>query len=191
MREAEGHTCIGHAGSPQPGRFDVNGDGYYLEDAAFRLGDRRPRRLHKEAALCVQRIDAPYQSAAGGIIARGWRGDRPEFHGAPPCWRRVPLGVPQPLTACPGVARYHDAETLAVTLVKALAARRGRCEPVRPPRGAPSRSRSPSTRCRPTCLSNARPPTWFTGTAPSGAWRVPGRWRGWPHLVQPSGAGAQ
>ncbi|HKQ56916.1 MAG TPA: Gfo/Idh/MocA family oxidoreductase, partial [Candidatus Eisenbacteria bacterium] len=64
-----GHTLVRHAELPQPGRFDVNGDGYYLEDAAFLAwvtgGPAPPTTI--EAALRVQRtMDALYRSAASG-----------------------------------------------------------------------------------------------------------------------------
>jgi len=62
-----GHTLERHADLPQPGRFDVNGDGYYLEDAWFLAwatgGPAPPTTV--EAALRVQRVmDALYRSAA-------------------------------------------------------------------------------------------------------------------------------
>jgi predicted dehydrogenase len=62
-----GHTRERHADLPQPGRFDVNGDGYYLEDAGFLAwatgGPAPPTTV--DAALRVQRvIDALYRSAA-------------------------------------------------------------------------------------------------------------------------------
>jgi predicted dehydrogenase len=64
-----GHTRLGHAELPQPARFDVNGEGYYLEDAAFLAwatgGPPPPTTV--EAALSVQRaMDALYRSAAAG-----------------------------------------------------------------------------------------------------------------------------
>jgi len=64
-----GHTRVGHAELPQPARFDVNGEGYYLEDAAFLAwatgGPAPPTTV--EAALQVQRaMDALYRSAAAG-----------------------------------------------------------------------------------------------------------------------------
>jgi predicted dehydrogenase/nucleoside-diphosphate-sugar epimerase len=64
-----GHTRVGHAELPQPARFDVNGEGYYLEDAAFLAwatgGPPPPTTV--EAALRVQRaMDALYRSAAAG-----------------------------------------------------------------------------------------------------------------------------
>jgi predicted dehydrogenase len=68
-----GHTRLGHAELPQPARFDVNGEGYYLEDAAFLAwatgGPPPPTTV--EAALRVQRtMDALYRSAAadGGPV---------------------------------------------------------------------------------------------------------------------------
>ena len=62
-----GHTRTRHAELPQPARFDVNGDGYYLEDAAFLCwatgGPAPPTTV--DAALRVQRVmDALYRSAA-------------------------------------------------------------------------------------------------------------------------------
>jgi len=62
-----GHSRHTHAGLPQPARFDVNGDGYYLEDAAFLAwatgGPPPPTTI--DAALRVQRVmDALYRSAA-------------------------------------------------------------------------------------------------------------------------------
>jgi predicted dehydrogenase/nucleoside-diphosphate-sugar epimerase len=64
-----GHTRLGHAELPQPARFDVNGEGYYLEDAAFLAwvtGSPAPPTT-AEAALRVQRtMDALYRSAAQG-----------------------------------------------------------------------------------------------------------------------------
>lgn len=79
LREARdgwpaGHTRLRHAELPQPGRFDVNGDGYYLEDAWFLSwvtgGPAPPTTV--EAALRVQRVmDALYRSAeVGGQPAR-------------------------------------------------------------------------------------------------------------------------
>ena len=67
-----GHTRRRHAELPQPARFDVNGDGYYLEDAAFLAwatgGPAPPTTV--EAALRVQRVmDALYRSAAAGGAA--------------------------------------------------------------------------------------------------------------------------
>lgn len=64
-----GHTRVRHAELPQPARFDVNGDGYYLEDASFLAwatgGPAPPTTV--EAALRVQRtMDALYRSAAAG-----------------------------------------------------------------------------------------------------------------------------
>jgi predicted dehydrogenase len=63
---ARGHTRVGHAELPQPARFDVNGEGYYLQDAAFLQwvtgGPAPPTTV--EAALRVQRtMDALYRSA--------------------------------------------------------------------------------------------------------------------------------
>jgi predicted dehydrogenase len=62
-----GHTRLRHAELPQPARFDVNGEGYYLEDAAFlrwATGGLAPPTT-VEAALRVQRMmDALYRSAA-------------------------------------------------------------------------------------------------------------------------------
>jgi len=62
-----GHTRLRHSELPQPARFDVNGEGYYLEDAAFLAwatgGPPPPTTV--EAALRVQRtMDALYRSAA-------------------------------------------------------------------------------------------------------------------------------
>jgi NADH dehydrogenase len=64
-----GHTRLRHAELPQPARFDVNGDGYYLEDAAFLAwatgGPPPPTTV--DAALRVQRVMAAlYESAAAG-----------------------------------------------------------------------------------------------------------------------------
>jgi NADH dehydrogenase len=64
-----GHTLTRHAELPQPARFDVNGDGYYLEDAAFLawVTGGPPPPTTVEAALAVQRtMDALYRSAASG-----------------------------------------------------------------------------------------------------------------------------
>ncbi len=64
-----GHTRLGHAELPQPARYDVNGEGYYLEDAAFlawTAGCPAPPTA-VDAALRVQRVmDALYRSAADG-----------------------------------------------------------------------------------------------------------------------------
>jgi NADH dehydrogenase len=64
-----GHTRLRHAELPQPARFDVNGEGYYLEDAAFlrwATGGLAPPTT-VEAALRVQRMmDALYRSAGDG-----------------------------------------------------------------------------------------------------------------------------
>jgi predicted dehydrogenase len=61
-----GVTHVREADLPQPARFDVNGESYYLEDAAFLRwvtgGAAPPTAL--EAALAVQRtVDAIYRSA--------------------------------------------------------------------------------------------------------------------------------
>jgi predicted dehydrogenase len=74
LREARGGFPAGatrrrHAELPQLARFDVNGDGYYLEDAAFLAwatgGPAPPTTI--ERALRVQRtMDALYRSAADG-----------------------------------------------------------------------------------------------------------------------------
>jgi predicted dehydrogenase len=64
-----GHTRLRHAELPQPARFDVNGDGYYLEDAAFLawVTGGPPPPTTVDAALRVQRtMDALYRSAGGG-----------------------------------------------------------------------------------------------------------------------------
>jgi predicted dehydrogenase/nucleoside-diphosphate-sugar epimerase len=64
-----GHTRLRHADLPQPARFDVNGDGYYLEDAAFLawVTGGPPPPTTVAAALRVQRtMDALYRSAAAG-----------------------------------------------------------------------------------------------------------------------------
>jgi predicted dehydrogenase len=64
-----GHTRLRHPELPQVARFDVNGEGYYLEDAAF-LGwatGGPPPPTTVERALSVQRvIHALYESARGG-----------------------------------------------------------------------------------------------------------------------------
>jgi NADH dehydrogenase len=64
-----GHTRLRHAELPQPARFDVNGEGYYLEDAAFlrwATGGLAPPST-VDAALRVQRVmDALYRSADDG-----------------------------------------------------------------------------------------------------------------------------
>lgn len=62
-----GHTRLSHADLPQPARFDVNGDGYYHQDAWFLAwatgGPAPPTTV--DAALRVQRVmDALYRSAA-------------------------------------------------------------------------------------------------------------------------------
>ena len=66
---AAGHTIVRHPELPQPARFDVNGEGYYLEDAAFLAwvtGGPTPPTTGA-AALRVQRVmDALYRSAADG-----------------------------------------------------------------------------------------------------------------------------
>jgi predicted dehydrogenase len=64
-----GHTRVRHTELPQPARFDVNGEGYYLEDAGFLAwvtgGAALP--ITAEAALDVQRMmSALYASAADG-----------------------------------------------------------------------------------------------------------------------------
>ncbi len=64
-----GHTRERHAELPQPARFDVNGDGYYLEDAWFLswATGGAPPPTTVDAALRVQRVmDALYRSAADG-----------------------------------------------------------------------------------------------------------------------------
>jgi predicted dehydrogenase len=62
-----GHTVVRQAELPQPARFDVNGEGYYMEDAAFLrwvTGGPEPPTTGA-AALRVQRMmDALYRSAA-------------------------------------------------------------------------------------------------------------------------------
>jgi predicted dehydrogenase len=62
-----GHTRVSHAELPQPARFDVNGDGYYHEDAWFlswATGGAAPPTT-VDAALRAQRVmDALYRSAA-------------------------------------------------------------------------------------------------------------------------------
>jgi predicted dehydrogenase len=75
-----GHTRFRHAELPQPARFDVNGDGYYLEDAAFLAwatgGPPPPTTV--DAALRVQRVMAAlYESAAAGGSAVQVAGARP------------------------------------------------------------------------------------------------------------------
>jgi predicted dehydrogenase/nucleoside-diphosphate-sugar epimerase len=67
-----GHTRERPAELPQPARFDVNGDGYYLEDASFLAwvtgGAAPPTTV--DAALRVQRVmDALYRSAAANGAA--------------------------------------------------------------------------------------------------------------------------
>jgi predicted dehydrogenase len=68
-----GHSTMREADLPQPARFDVNGESYYLQDAAFLHwatgGEAPPNTI--DAALQVQRImDAIYRSArAGGAPA--------------------------------------------------------------------------------------------------------------------------
>jgi predicted dehydrogenase/nucleoside-diphosphate-sugar epimerase len=74
LREARGgwpagDTRVRHGELPQPARFDVNGEGYYIEDAAFLRwatgGVAPPSTV--DAALRVQRtMDALYRSAADG-----------------------------------------------------------------------------------------------------------------------------
>ena len=63
-----GHTWVRHTELPQPARFDVNGEGYYLEDAHFLAwltgGPAPPNTL--ELALDVQRMMAALYSSAGG-----------------------------------------------------------------------------------------------------------------------------
>jgi predicted dehydrogenase len=61
-----GHTRLREADLPQPAQFDVNGESYYLQDAAFLEwvtgGPAPPNDV--TAALAVQRtIDAIYRSA--------------------------------------------------------------------------------------------------------------------------------
>jgi predicted dehydrogenase len=62
----QGTTRMSNADLPQPARFDVNGEGYYLEDAHFLrwvTGGERPP-ITVEAALDVQRMMAGlYRSA--------------------------------------------------------------------------------------------------------------------------------
>ncbi len=64
-----GYCRVRNADLRQPARYDVNGEGYYLEDAAFlrwATGGLAPPTT-VEAALRVQRtMDALYQSAAQG-----------------------------------------------------------------------------------------------------------------------------
>jgi predicted dehydrogenase len=61
-----GHSELREADLPQPARFDVNGESYYLQDAAFlhwATGGAEPPNT-VAAALEVQRmIDAIYRSA--------------------------------------------------------------------------------------------------------------------------------
>jgi predicted dehydrogenase len=64
-----GHTWVRHTELPQPARFDVNGEGYYLEDAHFLTwvtgGPEPPNTV--ELALDVQRMMAGlYESARSG-----------------------------------------------------------------------------------------------------------------------------
>lgn len=64
-----GHTRLRGPDLPQPARYDVNGEGYYLEDAAFLAwatgGTPPPSTV--DAALRVQRtMDALYRSADAG-----------------------------------------------------------------------------------------------------------------------------
>jgi predicted dehydrogenase len=64
-----GHTRLRGPDLPQPARYDVNGEGYYLEDAAFLAwatgGTAPPSTV--DAALRVQRVmDALYRSADAG-----------------------------------------------------------------------------------------------------------------------------
>jgi predicted dehydrogenase len=66
---AAGITEVRPADLPQPARFELNGEGYYLEDAQFLEwitgGPEPPTSV--EVALRVQRtMDALYRSAAGG-----------------------------------------------------------------------------------------------------------------------------
>ncbi len=67
-----GSVRVGHGELPQPARFDVNGEGYYLQDAAFLewvTGGPEPP-ITAAAALRVQRVmDALYRSAASGAPA--------------------------------------------------------------------------------------------------------------------------
>ncbi len=64
-----GHTWVRHTELPQPARYDVNGEGYYLEDAHFLTwvsGGAEPP-ITVEKALDVQRMMAAlYDSAAHG-----------------------------------------------------------------------------------------------------------------------------
>jgi len=71
---AAGYTRVRQAELPQPARFDVNGEGYYMEDAAFlrwATGGLAPPTT-VDAALRVQRVmDALYRSAdAQGATVR-------------------------------------------------------------------------------------------------------------------------
>jgi predicted dehydrogenase len=71
---AAGHTRLGTPDLPQLALYDVNGEGYWLEDAAFLRwaagGPEPPTSAH--AALRVQRsMDGLYRSAAAG---GGWVG---------------------------------------------------------------------------------------------------------------------
>jgi predicted dehydrogenase len=66
-----GHSQLREADLPQPARFDVNGESYYLQDAAFLHwatgGSAPPNTI--ENALVVQRvIDAIYRSARDGGV---------------------------------------------------------------------------------------------------------------------------
>jgi predicted dehydrogenase len=64
-----GHSQVREADLPQPARFDVNGESYYLQDSAFlhwATGGAAPPNTI-ESALGVQRtIDAIYRSARDG-----------------------------------------------------------------------------------------------------------------------------
>ena len=66
-----GHSQLREADLPQPARFDVNGDSYYLQDAAFlhwATGGAEPPNT-VAAALEVQRmIDAIYRSARDNSV---------------------------------------------------------------------------------------------------------------------------
>jgi predicted dehydrogenase len=70
----DGRTRLLEAELPQPARYDVNGESYYLQDAAFLHwvtgGVKPPNEIG--AALIVQRLmDALYRSAReGGPVVR-------------------------------------------------------------------------------------------------------------------------
>jgi predicted dehydrogenase len=73
-RYRAGHTRLGLADLPQPARFDADGEGIYLMDAAFlawAVGGEPPVHRAERAIQAHRVLDAMYTSAhAGGAPAR-------------------------------------------------------------------------------------------------------------------------